>query len=272
MQAPLLLLLTVLLGAPISARTNDLFLLLEARSCPKCELADADLVHSDLRNTNLRAADLQRANLSRSRLDGADLRDADLRFSSLKGASLRGADLRGARLDGTDLRQADLSGSLINPGALERSHWLGAIGLKQGLRSSASLHNAGVDEAQAGRWPQAELLFGEAIEANPDQALSWIARGLSRGQQGYEARAAQDLLYAADLLDLQGAPEQSEQLREAVSKLRDRDSKETAYGNGIGSALLGGALSTLEALAPLALQTLSPGGMLKNLGSVRIGF
>ena len=40
---------------------------------PKCELADADLVHSDPRNTNLRAADLQRANLSRSRLDGADL-------------------------------------------------------------------------------------------------------------------------------------------------------------------------------------------------------
>ena len=107
------------------------------------------------------------------------------------------------------------------------------------------------------------------IEANPDQALSWIARGLSRGQQGYEARQSG---FAVADSDLQGALEQSEQLRKAVSKLRDRDSKETAYGNGIGSALLGGALSTLEALAPLALQTLSPGGMLKNLGSVRIGF
>ena len=272
MQAPLLLLLTVMLGAPLSARTNDLFVLLEARSCPKCELADADLVHSDLRNTNLRAADLQRANLSRSRLDGADLRDADLRFSSLKGASLRGADLRGARLAGTDLRQADLSGSLINPGALERSHWLGAIGLNQGLRSSASLHNAGVDEAQAGRWPHAEQLFGEAIQADPDQALSWIARGISRGQQGDEQKAAQDLLHAANLLDLQGAQDQSEQLRTAVSKLKASQSEGTEYGNGIGSALLGGALSTLEALAPLALQTLSPGGMPKNLGSVRIGF
>ena len=97
MPVPLLLLLTVLLGAPLSARADDLIVLLEARSCPNCELTDADLVHADLRNADLNAADLQRANLSRARLDGADLRDADLRFSSLKGASLRGTDLRGAR-------------------------------------------------------------------------------------------------------------------------------------------------------------------------------
>ena len=149
MPAPLLLLITVLLGAPLSARADDLIMLLEARACQNCTLADADLVHADLRDANLNAADLRRANLSRARLDGADLRDADLRFSSLKGASLRGSDLRGARLDGTDLRQADLSGALINPGALDRSHWLGAMGINQGLRSPASLHNAGVDEANA---------------------------------------------------------------------------------------------------------------------------
>ena len=261
MPAPLLLLLAVLLGAPLSARADDLIVLLEARSCPNCKLADADLVHADLRNADLSAADLQRANLSRARLDGADLRDANLRFSSLKGASLQGADLRGARLDGTDLRQADLSGSLISPGALDRSHWLGAIGIDQGLRSAASLHNAGVDEAQAGRWLQAERLFGEAIQADPEQAMSWIARGLSRGQQGDEAKAAQDLLHAADLLDRQGSPEQSEQLREAVSKLQTDEADAPQSGNGVGSALLGGALSTLSALAPLALKTLLPGGL-----------
>ena len=261
MPAPLLMLLTVLLGAPLSARADDLIVLLEERACPNCTLADADLVHADLRDANLNATDLRRANLSRARLDGADLRDADLRFSSLKGASLRGSDLRGARLDGTDLRQADLSGALINPGALERSHWLGAMGINQGLRSPASLHNAGVDEANAGRWPQAERLFGEAIQADPEQAMSWIARGLSRGQQGNEAKAAQDLLHAADLLDRQGSPEQSEQLREAVSKLQSDETDDPQSGNGVGSALLGGALSTLSALAPLALKTLMPGGM-----------
>ncbi|MCB4389113.1 pentapeptide repeat-containing protein [Synechococcus sp. MU1617] len=261
MPAPLLLMLTVLLGAPLSARANDLIVLLGARSCPNCKLADADLVHADLRDADLNAADLQRANLSRARLDGADLRDADLRFSSLKGASLRGSDLRGARLDGTDLRQADLSGSRISPGALERSHWLGATGIGQGLRSPAALHNAGVDEAQAGRWPQAERLFGEAIQADPGQTMSWIARGLSRGQQGDEAKAAQDLLHAADLLEQQGSPEQSEQVRQAVRKLQTAESDAAKSGNGVGSALLGGALSTLNALAPLAMKTLMPGGL-----------
>ena len=261
MPAPLLLLLTVLLGAPLSARADDLMVLLEARSCPNCKLADADLVHADLRDADLNAADLQRANLSRARLDGADLSNANLRFSSLQGASLQGADLRGARLDGTDLRQADLSGSLISPGALDRSHWLGAIGIDQGLRSAASLHNAGVDEAQAGRWPQAERLFGKAIQTDPEQAMSWIARGLSRGQQGDEAKAAQDLLHAADLLDRQGSPEQSEQLRQAVNKLQTDEADAPQSGNGVGSALLRGALSTLSALAPLALKTLMPGGM-----------
>ena len=261
MPAPLLLLLTVLLGAPVSARADDLIMLLEARACPNCTLADADLMHADLRDANLNAADLRRANLSRARLDGADLRDADLRFSSLKGASLRGGDLRGARLDGTDLRQADLSGALINPGALDRSHWLGAMGINQGQRSPASLHNAGVEEANAGRWPQAERLFGEAIQADPEQTMSWIARGLSRGQQGNETKAAQDLLHAADLLDRQGAPEQSEQIRQAVAKLQADEGNGSKSGNGLGSALLGGAISTLSALAPLALKTVGSGGI-----------
>ena len=179
------------------------------------------------------------ANLSRARLYGADLRDADLRFSSLQGASLRGADLRGARLDGTDVRRADLSGTLINPGALDRSHWLGAIGINKGLRSPASLHNAGVDEANAGRWPQAEHLFQEAIKADPEQAMSWIARGLSHGQQGDEAKAAQDLLHAADLLDRQGALEQSEQIRQIVGNLQAHKANASKSGNGLGSALLG---------------------------------
>ena len=42
MPAPLLLLLTVLLGAPLTARADDLMLLLQSKSCPNCELADAD--------------------------------------------------------------------------------------------------------------------------------------------------------------------------------------------------------------------------------------
>ena len=70
MPAPVLLLLTLLLGAPLSARGDDLIVLLKARACPNCRLTDADLVHADLRDANLNAADLRRANLSRARLNG----------------------------------------------------------------------------------------------------------------------------------------------------------------------------------------------------------
>ena len=259
MPAPVLLMLTVLLDAPLGARADDLIVLLDTGSCQNCMLADADLVNADLPDANLKAADLRRANLSRALLDGADLRDADLRFSSLKGASLRGSDLRGAQLDGTDLRQADLSGTLINPGALDRSHWRGAIGINQGLLHPASLHNAGVDEANAGRWPQAERLFAEAIQADPEQAMSWIARGLSRGEQGDETKAAQDFLHAAYLLDRQGALEQSEQIRQVVAKLQADDGNDSGPRNGLGSTFLRGALSTIRALVPFTLQTFVPG-------------
>ena len=63
MPAPLLLLLTVLLGAPLSTRADNLIVLLDAGSCPNCTLAYADLVHADLSDANLNAADLRRANL-----------------------------------------------------------------------------------------------------------------------------------------------------------------------------------------------------------------
>ena len=258
MQARLLLSI-VLLGAPLTAHADDLIVLLEARSCPNCKLADADLVHADLRDADLKAADLQRANLSRARLDGADLRDADLRFGSLQGASLRGADLRGAQLDGTDLRRADLTGALADKHALERSHWVGAKGVAQGARSHAGLHNAGVDAAQAGKWPEAEQLFSAAIKADPKEPLSWVARGLSRGEQGKDDLASRDFAYAGELFAHQGDMVKADQLKEASQRVYDpQNTSDTPSGNGIGSALISGALSTVQALAPIALKALMP--------------
>ena len=168
MPATLLLLLTVLLGSPLSARADDLIVLLEARSCPNCKLADADLVHADLRDADLKGAQLQRANLSKARLDGADLNGSDLSFTSLQGASLRGADLRGASFYGTDLRNADLNGALVDANALDKAHWSGATGLPRKMQSHAALHNAGVTAAEGGRWQDAEQLFANAIARKPD--------------------------------------------------------------------------------------------------------
>jgi len=251
------LLLSLLLSAPLAARPDDLILLLQQRNCPDCHLADVDLIHADLRDADLSGAQLQRANLSQARLDGANLSNTDLRFTSLKGASLRGADLRGSKLYGTDLRQSDLSGALLDPVALEQSHWQGAAGIAKGIRSHASLHNAGVDAAEAGRWPQAEHLFSAAIAAEPGEPLSWVARGLSRGEQGKEEAASRDLAHAGTLFRNRGELEKAEQLEQA-SRKAFTPKNEQQSGNGVGSALLSGALSTIQSLAPIALRALSP--------------
>ena len=49
--------------------------------------------------------------------------------------------------------------------------------------------------------------------------MSWIARAKPR-TAGDEAKAAEDLLRAADLLDRQGALEQSKQIRQVVGNCR----------------------------------------------------
>ena len=254
-----LLLLTVLLGASLSARADDLIVLLETRTCPNCKLADADLVHADLRDADLKGAHLQRANLSNARLDGADLSSSDLRFTSMQGASLRGADLRNSNLIGTDLRNADLTGALLDQQALDQSHWEGTRGVAQGARSHAGLHNAGVEAAKAGQWHTAERLFNAAIAINPHEALSWVARGLSRGEQGKDDLAASDFAYAGELFAEEGDMVKADQLREASRRVYDiPDTPNKPSGNGVGSALINGALSTVQALAPIAFKTLMP--------------
>jgi uncharacterized protein YjbI with pentapeptide repeats len=243
----------------IAADQQDLIQLLDSRQCRACQLSDVDLTHADLRDADLQQARLQRANLSQARLDGADLSGSDLSFTSFQGASLRGADLRNSRLTGTDLRRADLTGALLDQNALDQSHWKGARGVSRGARSHAGLHNAGVDAAQEGQWPVAEQLFSAAIAANPNEPLSWVARGLSRGEQGKDDLASLDFAYAGELFAEQGDMVKADQLKQASQGVYDSTAEpDTSSGNGVGSALLSGALSAAQALAPIALKALMP--------------
>jgi tetratricopeptide (TPR) repeat protein len=241
----------------LAAPGDDLLRLLERRSCPGCQLQDADLVHADLRDGDLRRARLQRANLSQARLDGAQLQGADLRFTSLQGASLRGADLRGAQLEGTDLRHSDLSAALLDPGALARSHWDQAIGIAPGQFGYADLHNAAVRAANAGRFPEAEGLFGEALLLQPEAAVSWVGRGISRSEQGKLELAAQDLNRAAVLLEQGGEQAEARELRQVAATLAKPEARPRG-GNGLGGQLLNGAAAMATTLAPLALKFLVP--------------
>jgi tetratricopeptide (TPR) repeat protein len=242
-------------GAP-PAGTEALIQLLEQRRCQGCDLAGADLVHAQLSDADLSGARLMRANLGQARLDGARLDSADLSFTSLMGASLRGADLRGARLEGTDLRQADLSGALLSPGALSRAHWQGARGVDQGLLSFAELHNAGVDAAQKGRYPEAEQWFSAAISREPAAGVSWLARAITRSQLGKREEASSDFAYAASLYEAAGEQAEAEQLRQAAKEVKVLPDQPS--GNGIGSMALTSALGLLQFLAPLATKAFLP--------------
>ena len=242
------------------AGSADLIRLLESKNCRSCKLQDADLVHADLRDADLRQAQLQRANLGQARLDGAQLSGANLTFTSLTGASLRGADLRGARLEGTDLRQADLSGALLDPGALSRSHWQGATGIESAQLGYGELHNAGAEAAQQGRYPEAEQFFSAAIRKDPSAAISWVARGICRSEQGKTELAASDFNYASSLYAQGGEVVQAEQLKQAAEKLAKADDSNGESGNGAGSKALGGVLSAFQFLAPIAAKAFLPMG------------
>ena len=239
--------------------TEALLQLLQTRRCAGCRLSDADLVHADLRDAQLEGAQLQRANLGQARLDGADLRGANLSFTSLRGASLQGADLTGAKLFGSDLREADLSGAILDQNGLSRSHWNQASGIDPSSLSYAELHNAGAEAAQHGRFSKAEQFFSQAILRQPAAAISWVARGISRGEQGDHALAAQDLSHAGRLYADQGNQLVADQLQQASVALT-RDVSADKGGNGLGSSILSGAISAVQLLAPLAAKAFMPMG------------
>lgn len=238
--------------------SEALMRLLEQKRCPRCDLAEADLVHAQLQDADLRNARLMRANLGQARLDGARLGGADLSFTSLLGASLRGADLRGARLEGTDLRQADLSGTLLDRGALSRAHWQGARGLDPGQLSFGELHNAGVEAARQGQMPEAEQWFSAAIQREPAAAVSWLARAITRSELGRRQLAASDFDYAAALYAAAGEAGMASQLHEAALTVVKDPSQPAPSGNGVGSMALNGALGALQFLAPLASKVFLP--------------
>ena len=104
--------------------------------------------------------------------------------------------------------------------------------------------------------------FNAAIRAKPKEPLSWIARGLSRGEQGKDDLAARDFAHAGQLFADQGEMAKADQMMEASQRVYEKPNKANLpNGNGIGSALISGALSALsavQAIAPTALKALTP--------------
>jgi len=244
------------LGSTAIAMPSDLMQLLESGDCPGCELESVDLVHGELQGANLQGANLRDGNLSRADLRRADLRKANLEFTSLQGANLQGSDLRGARLYGTDLRGADLRGAKLDANQLASSHSQSAKGIPPTALDYASIHNEGVRLAKGGRHPDAEKQFSQAINKRPEAAISWLARGLTRQEQGRNQEAAADLGYAAKLYNEAGASDIAKELTVASEVLKK--GKPTVKGNGLGSKAIEGAWKFMQTMAPMALELVAP--------------
>ena len=90
--------------------------------------------------------------------------------------------------------------------------------------------------------------------------MSWVARGLSRGEQGKTQLAARDLSHAGRLFEAQGDNVKAQQLRLASQRVEAPvDNGATAQrGHGVDSMLLSVALSAAQALGPIALKALMP--------------
>ena len=86
-----------------------------------------------------------------------------------------------------------------------------------------------------------------------------MARVVCRGELGNTKDASHDLTHAGTLFRSRGDQEKAQQLLEASRKATAAPTNYTAAaGNGIGSRLLSGAISTAQALAPIAIRALSP--------------
>jgi hypothetical protein len=83
---------------------------------------------------------------------------------------------------------------------------------------------------------------------------------MSRAEQGNLSLAAQDLRYASKLYGAMGDEPQAKALERASEKLL-APSKTAKRGNGMGSALLGGAMAAFKMIAPIAAKAMLPGAL-----------
>ena len=103
-------------------------------------------------------------------------------------------------------------------------------------------------------------MFGEALRQNPEAAITWLARGVSRAEQGKQDDAQLDLNYAAALYAQQGDTAEAKRIQAAARKLGETPGKKPA-GNGMGGAILTSAVGLAQFLAPLAIKALVPMGL-----------
>ncbi|MGA1283915.1 MAG: pentapeptide repeat-containing protein [Prochlorothrix sp.] len=239
--------------API-ARASDadqLRQLLSQGNCPQCDLRRVGLVLADLEQANLEAADLAGANLSRANLAGANLRGANLQGVSLVGANLMGADLKGADLSGADLRDAYMIGAILDGTVMEYTNLQGTVGLPSSAGRFEDFHNWGVAAAKAGRHGEAIEYYNEALSRNPDFALTYLSRAISRQNLNDVTGAIADSKTAATLFETQGNSQGQEVATNLALVLEESQNPKNRSGGFLNSVR-----NTVQSVTPLLLRFL----------------
>jgi uncharacterized protein YjbI with pentapeptide repeats len=93
----------------------------EIIDCPGCDLSNADLSHTWMKEKNLAGANF----------DGAVAQYMCMSYANFSGASFRGTDLTGVNLANADLSGADLTDAILNIASIKGADLSTAKGLTQ---------------------------------------------------------------------------------------------------------------------------------------------
>lgn len=97
---------------PQTIKDVNYFVRSNAKDCPGCNLANAELAGLNLIGANLEGANLTQADLSFANLRRANMKGANLYKANLQNAILTGADLTGANFTASQISGANVKGSI----------------------------------------------------------------------------------------------------------------------------------------------------------------
>lgn len=142
-QSFLALGLLTLAVAPASAQNADEIASAKSgQSCTNCNLFQADLSFTQMKNISFKGARLRQSNLSLATMDGVNFNDANLSIANMyggrfTGASFKKANMAKATLVGGSFHSADFTGANLTEANLSGAEMARAKGLTQAQLNTA---------------------------------------------------------------------------------------------------------------------------------------
>ena len=116
---------------------------------------------------------------------------------------MNGAKLTRVNLQGADLRNTYLVNARLTDVDVNTANLQGATGITSQLAKPEQFYAWGVASAEKGNLQQATQYFNQAIEAKPDYAGAYLARGIARYHMLDNKGAFEDAQFAKKLFKSQ---------------------------------------------------------------------